>query len=394
MRKHAFVLVVLIGAFELLAAPRASAQSNVTFVPSLSMSTVYDDNLFARVNGDVGVMSHLRPAFEVNYESPRVTLLSFGSFDMQRSNHPALNTLDARRHGMFDLHHRVTPSSVLGFALRYDRTETPGEINLDSGILGDRRTAERLEANPSIAIHANPRTIVSASYNGTTESLIDDIRGTLHVARAGVTRQTSTRDEVTISYLGRTFVDVLGTDTSHAALFGWTRELAYATRLSLQGGPRLSSYGGLAPEFLAGLTRRTNRLRVALDYWHGETIVLGIRGPVAVDSATARLIWPLSQRVELGTHFGASDSRTIEDEDARVYRTTIVGSWTPHGGPYTLATTYGADFQQGIIRRTLLLDDEVLRHTFRVTLTIAPRLSKAIRPTGEPPDGRLDGGPQ
>jgi hypothetical protein len=389
------LVFVLIAAIDLVAAPRAWAQTNVTFVPSISASTVYDDNLFAQASGDVGVMSHLRPAMELNYESPTLTLFSFGSFDMQRSNHPALNTVDARRHGTFDVHHRITPATTLGFGLRYDRTETPGEINLDSGILGPRRTAERLEANPSIAFHVRPRTIVVASYNGTTESLIDDIRGTLHVARAGVTRQTSTRDEITVSYLGRTFVDALGTDTSHAALLGWTRELAYATRLTLQGGPRVSSYrGGVVPEISVGLTRTTNILRMALDYWHGETIVLGIRGPVAVNSGTARLIWRLRPRMELGTHFGVSDSSTLANEDVRVYRATIVGSWTPNGGPYTIATTYGADFQQGFLRHSFFVDDNVLRHTVRVTLTIAPRYSKAFRPTGERPIGRPEEVPQ
>jgi hypothetical protein len=394
--RSAVVPLALMAAIELAAPSNAWAQSNATFVPSLSVSTVYDDNLFASTRGDVGVMSHLRPAFEMNYESPKLTFLSFGSFDMQRSNHSSLNTLDARRHGQFDLHYQGTPATIFGFAMRYDRTETPGEINIDSGFLGPRRTAERLEANPSILFRVRPRTSIALSYNGTTESLIDDIRGTLHVARAGVTRQTSTRDEVTVSYLGRTFYDVIGTDTSHAALLGWTRELAYATRLTLQGGPRVSSYTrGIRPEFSAGLTRRTGILRTALDYWHGETIVLGIRGPVAVDSATARLIWTLVPRFELGTHFGVSDSTTLDDENLRVYRVNIVGSWTPHGGPYTLATTYGADFQQGIIRRTILTtDDEVLRHTVRITLTIAPRYSRAFRPTGERPDGRPEGGPQ
>src|SRR6185295_949399 len=113
--------------------------------------------------------------------------------------------------------------------------------------------------------------------------------------RAGVTRQVSTRDDVTIGYLGRQFVDARETHTSNAVLAGWTRELAYATRLTLQAGPRQSSVRGLEAEVLAGFTRATNRLRVALDYWHGETIILGIHGPVAVDTASAKLVWPVTQ---------------------------------------------------------------------------------------------------
>ena len=367
------------------------AQSNATFVPSLSVSTVYDDNLFARQNGDAGVMTRLRPAFEGNYESPTVTLLSLYSFDMQHSNFPALNTFDARRHGSFEVRHRTRPPTTLGVGLQYDRTDTPGELNLDTGIHGARRQAERWEIAPSIIHRIRPRTAFSGSYRWTTESLDEGTSGRLHVARAGVTRQTSTRDDVAFSYLGRMFVDVFERRTSHAALVAWARELAFGTRLTLQGGPRFSSYRSVTPEIVAGLTRSTNRLMMGFDYWHGETIVLGIRGPVAVDSGTARLIWLMTPRFELGNHVSVSDNSTIAGEDARVYRGTVVASWTPHGGPYTFAGSYAVDFQQGVISRTLLSEDQVLRHTLRMNVTIAPRLSRSFRPTGERPEARPEG---
>jgi hypothetical protein len=383
MRMSRVVLAIVVG---LAVAPTVRAQSHATIVPSVSMSTVYDDNIFARKDGDAGVMTRLRPAFEGNYESPTVTLLSLYAFDMQRSNFSALNSLDARRHGSFEIRHRTRPPTTLALGLQYDRTDTPGELNLDSGILGDRRQAERWEVVPSILHRIRPRTAFSGSYRWTTESLDQDTRGTLHVARTGVTRQTSTRDEVVVSYLGRLFVDVFERRTSHAALLGWNRDLALGTRLTLQGGPRFSSYRSVTPEIVAGVTRSTNRVRIGLDYWHGETIVLGIPGPVAVDSGTARLIFPISQRVELGTHVSVSDNSTIGGEDVRVYRGTFVASWTPRGGPYTFAGSYGADFQQGVIRRTFLSEDRVLRHTFRLNVTIAPRLSRSFRPTGERPE--------
>ncbi len=388
MRATSIALGLIVG---LTFAPTLRAQSNATFVPSLSMSTVYDDNIFATRNGEAGVMTRLRPAFEGNYESSTVTLLSLYTFDMQHSNFPALSTLDARRHGSFELRHRTRPPTTLGFGLQYDRTDTPGELNLDSGILGPRRQAERWEIAPSILHRIRPRTAFSGSYRWTTESLDLGTRGTLHVARTGVTRQTSTRDEVSVSYLGRLFVDAFEQRTSHAALMGWARELAFGTRLTLQGGPRFSSYRSVTPEIVAGVTRATNRIRMGFDYWHGETIVLGIHGPVAVDSGTARVIWLLSPRVELGNHINVSDNSTIDGEDARVYRGTVVASWTPRGGPYTFAGSYGLDFQQGVIRRTLLSEDQVLRHTFRMNVTIAPRLSRSFRPTGERPEARPEG---
>jgi hypothetical protein len=396
MRFGIFALVV---AANVIAVRTASAQSNLTLVPSVSVSTVYDDNLFAQKDGDAGIVTRFRPAFEGNYQSPNLTLLSLYSFDAQRSNHPALSSFDARRHGSLDLGYKTTPSSLFGLGVQYDRTDTPGELELETGILGERRTAERWEIHPSLLYRVRPRTSITLGYTGTTESLVEDVRGTMHAARAGVSRQTSTRDEITVSYVNRLFIDIFDRQTSNAVLLGWTRNLAYQTRFSIQGGPRYSSYeGALRPELNAGLTRATNRLRLALDYWHGETIILGIRGPVAIDSGMARFIVPLTQRTELGTHFGVSDSSTLGGENARVYRATLVGAWTPNGGPYTLAASYAADLQQGFIQRTvqvpLLPDDEILRHTVHVTLTIAPRLSRSFRPTGEQPTAKPQGEPQ
>jgi hypothetical protein len=375
-----------------MAAVAAAQQTNATVVPSLNIATVYDDNLFAKTtNGDAGAITLLRPSLEGLYESPKLIIQSLFSFDMQRSNHDALSSLDARRHGDFDLHQRATPKLTLGLGLRYDRTETPGELNLDTGILGERRIATRWEAVPSLVYHATPRTTVNASYNGMTETLIDDIRGVLHVLRGGVAHQTSTRDEFSVGYLGREFVDALEMHRSDAILVGWSRELGEGTRFTLQAGPRQSTGKSLATEALVGFTHNTNRLRLAMDYWHGETIILGIHGPVAVDTAAARMVWPVTPRTEIGLHTGITDSTTLANQNVRVYRAILLGAWTPHGGAYTLSASYGAEFQHGLIRQSLYIDDQVMRHTFRVNLTIAPRLSRTFRPTGEPPAVRPHG---
>lgn len=372
-------------AADLLFASGANAQARMTFIPSVSFGAVYDGNIFARTEGSAGQMLQVRPSFEGNYESPTVTLLGLYSFDMQRSNFSLLNTLDARRHALGDIKLRTSPMTTLGLAGRYDRTETPGEIDLDSGILGERRQAERLQVTPSLNRRIAPRMLISAAYDFTTENLVSDDRGTLHTARAGVSREWSTRTTLSASYVGRYFVDGFEDHTSHAAVFGWHRLLAPGTRFELRAGPRMTSYRGIVPEVAAGFGRTTTRIRLALDYWHGETIVLGIQGPVAVDGATARVTWPLTRTVEFGTHAGISDVTTLDQREARVYRGTLVSSWTPGGrdGLFTLAGSYGIDYQQGDIRRDLFAEDTVMRHVFRLTMTIAPRLSRSILPPEE-----------
>ena len=60
-----------------------------------------------------------------------------------------------------------------------------------------------------------------------------------------------------------------------------------------------------------------------------------------------------------------------------------MSSWSP-GEWYTVAASYGADYQQGDIRRNLFSNANVLRHVFRVSVTVAPRLSRAIRSPDDP----------
>lgn len=359
----------------------AAAQTRKSIVPSVSIAHVYDDNIFADVEGSAGQMLQIRPSLEGSWESPRLTLLSLYSFDMLRSNHSDLNTFDARRHAFFDTKFRSTPATTLGISARYDRSETPGELELDTGILGPRRTAERWQVAPNFARRLGPRSVLSGGYDFTREREIDTPSGTLHQARLAISREFTPRTDIVGSYLGRYFDDSLEAHTSHALLGGFSREVAPGTRFSFFAGPRVTSYrSGIKPEVSTGFTRETPRIDLAIDYWHGETIILGIPGPVAVDSGTVRVSWPLTAKLELGTHAGATDIDTIDLRKARVYRTTLHGSWTTRG-MYTVGASYGLDYQQGDIRRRL--DENVLRHVFRVSLTIAPRLNHSILPPDE-----------
>src|SRR5258708_35586698 len=80
-------------------ASRAWAQTHVTFSPSVSFSSTYDNNLFSRPVASGDIMNQATPSIETDWQSPRVKLLSVGSFDAQRAvGYSTLNTFDARRH--------------------------------------------------------------------------------------------------------------------------------------------------------------------------------------------------------------------------------------------------------------------------------------------------------
>jgi hypothetical protein len=376
-----FTAAAALVAVALYPASHAAAQTRKTIIPSVSIAHVYDDNIFADVEGSAGQMLQIRPSLEGSYESPRLTFLSLYSQDMLRSNHADLNTADARRHAFVDTKFRSTPMTTVGVAARYDRSETPGELELDTGILGPRRTAERWQVAPNFARRMGPRSVLTGGYDFTLEQEIDTPQGTMHQGRLAISRELTSRTDVVASYLARYFDDTFESHTSHALLGGFSREVAPGTQFSFYAGPRVTSYrSGVKPEVSTGLLRATPRINLALDYWHGETIILGIPGPVAVDSGTVRLSWPLAAKFEIGTHAGITDIDTLDLREARVYRTTLLASWTPRG-MYTVGASYGLDYQEGDIRRRL--DEDVLRHVFRVSLTIAPRLSHSILPPDE-----------
>jgi len=372
-------VIALVLAVELVLTSSARAQSEATFVPALSVSTVHDDNLFSEPSAVGDVVTYLRPSLEGRYQSRTMTLESLISLDMQRSTrHSSLNIVDARRHATFDGRVRSTPSLLLGLGARYDRTETASDLNFDTGILLGRQRATRLQFTPSMAYRTSPRTTLTTQYDWTNEALAGTPGATLHGARVSFGREWSPRTTLSASYLGRLFDEAPQTYRSHAAMLGWSRELAPGASLSLQAGPRVTSYGGITSEVSAALIRRTPRNRFLVDYWRGETIVLGIVGPVQIHSGSTRMSWAVRRRLELGANLGVFNSKTLDAREAMVYHASLTSVWTAQ--PYILAISYGSDLQRGDIRGRRAADEQVRRGVFLVRLTIAPRLSRAFRP--------------
>ncbi|HEX5110368.1 MAG TPA: hypothetical protein VFV95_18080, partial [Vicinamibacterales bacterium] len=350
-------------------APGAVAQTRFTVVPTFSVAAVYDDNLFADTEGSAGKMLQFRPSLEGSYATPRFLFMSLYSQDMLRSNFSTLNTVDARRHAFLQTSFRSSPLTTFALLGRYDRSETPGEIGI-TGILGDRQTAERWQVSPNLVRRINPVMVLTAGYDFTREHELDTPSGNLHQGRVALSREWTSRSAIVGTYLARYFVDPGGTDTSQSVLAGWTREMAPGTQLSLYAGPRVASYrSGIKPEVSASLRRDTNRTDVRADYWHGETIILGVEGPVAVDNAAMLVTWPFRNRWELGTALSASDITTLDLREAQVYRAAAIASWTG-SGMYSVSASYGVDYQNGDLRNHL--DGVVRRHVFRVSLTVAP----------------------
>ena len=86
--------------------------------------------------------------------------------------------------------------------------------------------------------------------------------------------------------------------------------------------------------------------------------------------------------------------RRLRRDDARCEKqhhlSRHAGRLLESGGLYTVGASYGLDYQDGTIRNRIALDgepirfdDQILRHVFRVGVTVAPRYSRSILPPDE-----------
>jgi hypothetical protein len=366
-------------------APRAAgAQTRYTLVPSISVSAVHDDNIFTTEQRSGDQSTLLGPSLQALVESPRSTIVGLYAFDMLRSaSFAALNNIEARRHGMFDA--QLRPSEKLGVtvASHYDRADNSADLNFfDSALLQPRRRAQRWDLTPAFSYRPSTNVTYRGSYTLVREGLEGSLIAYEHVARGSYSRQLTERGSLSGGYLGRHFINGDDTQTSHAALLGYTWRLSPHTMLTLVGGPRLSSRGVLAPEITASLGRRApGYWGYAFDYWRGESIILGVLGPVEVQAATGKFTYPILRNVEIGTTASYFKSQSQDQGGARVYHTELVASWSPKSF-YSVAASYGIDFQHGDIRTSLLSNRDVERHVFLVKLTVAPRLSRQVQPRG------------
>ena len=376
------VLMGVVAAAQLALPQVARSQTRVMFVPSVSVSSVFDDNPFATTTGSADQLTLLTPGIAGLFATPVVNINGLYSFEMQRSiDHPALNNLDARRHGILTAAFRQNSKSTLTVDGNYDRTDTAGDLNFVTGLLLERRRAQRWQVGPSLVYQVAPRTIISAGYTWTNEGIAGTPAEDEHVVRADVTRQLSPRSAASVGYLERRFVNETDSRTSYAPLVGWTYKATPFTRLTLQAGPRLSARGGIAPEVVAAFARKgTHLVGFGLDYWRGESITLGVIGPVEVNSATAQVTSPVIKNFALGLYGGFFNIDTISQGNARVYHGEILAVRTPIG-PFVVALSYGADFQRGDVRTSLLSDETVVRHIVRLRLIATPpRLGRSFQP--------------
>src|SRR5262245_1843120 len=111
------------------------AQTNIVLVPSVSVSTVSDDNIFSTAHRSWDQTMLFTPGVEGKPSTPRMSLLGSYAFDMLRAaDFSALNDLEARRHARVRAAYRQTSRLDFEAASYYDRSNDSGELNFETGV--------------------------------------------------------------------------------------------------------------------------------------------------------------------------------------------------------------------------------------------------------------------
>src|SRR5438105_4536335 len=173
------------------------------------------------------------------------------------ADHPNLSGAANRKRAGLDLKYApelTGPTTTLAFQGLFVETETPGELQPQTGIEIGRQTTRLWSLAPSLTHRFSPSTTGDASY-AYREIESSTSTSTVQQAQIGVSSQLTRLDTGRVRYtLGIT--DSAGTSTtSHTFAAGWTTKLGHTTTLSLDAGPRLTD-GRIEPDVTARLSER------------------------------------------------------------------------------------------------------------------------------------------
>jgi len=362
-----FVLVC-----EAIVPPVARAQ-RFQLTPSVGITQVYDSNLFfTSSDRQADSIWRVTPTVEWSHRSDPWTLIGHFTLDAERyTDHPELNTPQAREHAMITLRYRPTPRFTVGSATEFSKTQMAGELNAETALLLARAHAWRVSVHPSAAYRLDARTegTMDYSYSEDRIDMAGGIRTRAQSAAVGVKRHLSSRDTASVGYGFRQFSfgpeDV---SSSHVLTAGWSHFITPLASLTLHGGPRVSDRV-VAPELSASFRYQPRFADLAFTYSRGQTTIIGLAGPVDTHSFTATAIY--KPRPSLHVQLTPGVFRSAHRGTAvQVYRMSFE---TRHPMTRWLAldASYDLNVQRGDIY-ALRPQDRISRHVALVRLIAAP----------------------
>lgn len=338
-------ILVMLCPSEMLAQYRIAAQ------PSIEIVQVHDDNLFLSAETPArDVILRVRPALELRFESPRLSAGGTYGFDSERfADHSGLTNSRARQRGSVMLRYRFDPRLTLSLDGGYTDTDTPGELNLLTGLAASRVRVQQLNFSPSVRYQISPRMSAHSSLSSTTQKVAGGAGMSSKFQAFGIEEKITPRDSFVADFEhSRYLFDLAGArsrTTTYVLRGGWTHALNPTTRVMLQAGPRVTEHS-TAPELSASLTHDWQFSSVALSAAQTQTTAIGSVGIVEARSLQATFTYAPTR--SLTAYATPSVIRTaFRDQQATVVRIGLGAhyAFTPLAG---FDVTYSHDSQHGV----------------------------------------------
>lgn len=276
-------------ALALLFPTTAWAQAGWYYLPSVTLSETFDDNINARtVTPMADWISRLTTALKVGYRSTPLTLLATSSLNAEAfAIHPEFSGLNQKS---FGLEFQGVPARplTLRFNGLFTQTQTPSDITQSLGLALEleRNPTTQLSLAPSLTYRFDLRTSGDVSY-GFTQTESRGVETTGHFFTAALSRALTHVDTGTVTY-GVRLTESDGSDSrSNFLTLGWEHRLSPTTAFSIVAGPRVTDgeFGGV--EVNARLTHRWRVVAVALGYARSEAVIPGEAGQAEIQTFTA-----------------------------------------------------------------------------------------------------------
>jgi hypothetical protein len=355
---------------------RATAAQDVPGVrPSVSIAQVYDTNLLSTPSDHrADVVTRVSPGVDYRYRSTLWTLVGRYSVDAERfTNSPEFSALGARQHATAGFEGRPTPRVKVAADTDYYRTETPGELNTETGLALTRATAEQIVAHASLTRQLDPLTGGTVEYSLTDSRLASSFRTQTHTMRIGADRHVSPRDRVSVNYALHQFIFAIdrgpaSTPTSHTLGVGLSHSITPRASIAVVGGPRITN-GSPAADLSASLRYQFQPGDLSLAYSRTETAVIGLSDVVRVQGLTATAAYNL-RLVQIRVAPGVFRSMEAGHQ-ADVYRLGL-GVTRSITKNLALDIAFDGNVQGGnLYADAALPHDTISRHQLMVRLTAA-----------------------
>jgi len=267
----------------------ASAQSKFLVNPSFSISTVYDDNLFAaRSDPQADHIWRLSPRFSMGRRSRELTVHAEYGLDAEiYRRHPELNSVAASQEAALDIQWRPARSLAAAATASYVRAPTAGTLNTITGLQIGRVDARRLSSTESLVRRFGGRTEAKLEHAFTLEQFegIPDV--TTQSLGLGLERRRKGQGRARVRYRVSQYVGV-ATTLSQVATLGLSAAFTRFAQLDIDVGPRRTG-PAITPEASVALSRRFRKGWTQVGYLHTQTTVVGYPAPVTADGVTATL---------------------------------------------------------------------------------------------------------